>query len=97
MNVVYPAGGCDVTGVEHKKITTSKSAILSLFSRVQGAIKCNIIRSCSVEKGGVNRARNGGVALSTVLAAEVSTAGGVICLLVIYSTFYSTRSWYTRS
>lgn len=98
MNVVYPAGGCDVTGVEHKKITTSKSAILSLFLRVQGAIKCNIIRSSSVEKGGVNRGRNGGVALSsTVFAAEVSTAGGVIYLLVIYSTFYSTRSWYTRS
>ncbi|KAK2889463.1 hypothetical protein Q8A67_014838 [Cirrhinus molitorella] len=62
-----------------------------------GAIKCNIIRSSSVEKGSVNRARNGGVASSTVFAAEVSTAGGVIYLLVIYSTFYSTRSWYTRS
>ncbi len=40
-----------------------------------------------MEKGGVNRARNGGVAPSTVFPAEVSTAGGVIYLLVIYSTF----------
>ena len=33
MNLVYPAGGCDVTVLEHQKITTSKSAFfLSLLS-----------------------------------------------------------------